>query len=116
MISNKTNFYGEDFSTPRPTPNLEDHPLSSVRDSLFNIFAAALHIADRSSIRNLRTRYAVVTGTLITAYRCDNRSLFFKLKIVRTDNISNKTRTEVLRSSVGYKPNRYFVCASHYFT
>ena len=27
-----------------PTPKLEDHPLSAVRDCLFNIFAAILHI------------------------------------------------------------------------
>jgi hypothetical protein len=30
---------------------------------LFNIFAATLHVGGRSSIRNLRTRHAVVTGT-----------------------------------------------------
>ena len=41
----------------------ESHPLSAVRDCLFNIFAAALRIGDRSSNRNLRTRHAVVTGT-----------------------------------------------------
>ena len=29
---------------PRLTSNLEDHPLSAVRDSLFSIFAATLHI------------------------------------------------------------------------
>ena len=29
---------------PRPTPKLEDYPLSAVRDCLFNIFAATLHI------------------------------------------------------------------------
>jgi hypothetical protein len=39
------------------------HPLSAVRDGLFNIFAVTLQIGDRSSIRNLRTRHAVVTGT-----------------------------------------------------
>jgi len=33
------------------------------RDCLFNIFAATLHTEGRSSIRNLRTRDAVVTGT-----------------------------------------------------
>jgi len=54
---------GEEFSAPRPTHKLEDHLLSDVRDSLFNIFAATLHIAGRSSIRNLRTRHAVLTGT-----------------------------------------------------
>jgi hypothetical protein len=29
---------------PRPNPRLDDHPLSAVRDCLFNIFAATLHI------------------------------------------------------------------------
>jgi hypothetical protein len=37
-------FYGEDLLAPRPTPKLENHPLSAVRDCLFNIFAASLHI------------------------------------------------------------------------
>jgi len=54
---------------PRPTPNLEDNPLSAVRNYLFNIFAATLHIGGRSSIRNLRTRHAVVTGTHLS-YGC----------------------------------------------
>ena len=49
--------------TPRSTPKQEDHPLSVVRDCLFNIFAATLHIGGRSSIRNFRTRVTVVTGT-----------------------------------------------------
>jgi hypothetical protein len=55
-------FHGEELLAPRPTPKLEDHPLSTVRDCLFNLFAAALHIGGRSSIRNLRTRHAVVTN------------------------------------------------------
>ena len=59
-------FYGEELLVPRPTPKLKDHPLSAVRDCLFNIFAATLHIGGRSSIRNLRTRHAVVTGTHLT--------------------------------------------------
>jgi hypothetical protein len=36
-------FYGEELLAPRPTPKLEDHPLSAVRDFLFNVFAATLH-------------------------------------------------------------------------
>jgi hypothetical protein len=56
-------FHGEELLAPRPTSKLEDHPLSAVRDYLFNIFAATLHIGGRSSIRNLRTCHAVVTGT-----------------------------------------------------
>ena len=59
-------FHGEAFLAPRPTPKLEDHPLPAARDCLFNIFAAILHIGGRSSIRNLRTCHAVVTGTHIT--------------------------------------------------
>ena len=60
---NKADFYGEELLAPRPTPKLEVHPLSAVRDCLFNIFAATLHIVGRSSLRNLRTCHAVVTGT-----------------------------------------------------
>ena len=56
-------FYSEGLLAPRPTPKLEDHPLSAVRNCLFNLFAATLHIGGRSSIRNLRTRHVVVTGT-----------------------------------------------------
>jgi hypothetical protein len=37
-------FYGEELLAPRLTPNLEDQPLSAVRDCLLNIFAATLHI------------------------------------------------------------------------
>jgi hypothetical protein len=33
-------FCGEGLLSPRPIPKLEDHPLSAVRDCLFNIFAA----------------------------------------------------------------------------
>jgi hypothetical protein len=39
------------------------HPLSPVRDCLFSIFAATLHIGGRSSVRNLRTHHAVVART-----------------------------------------------------
>jgi len=54
-------FYGEEFLVPHPTPKVEEHTLSAVRDLLFNIFAAVLHIGGRSSIRNLRTRHSLVT-------------------------------------------------------
>jgi hypothetical protein len=63
LFRNKAIFDGEEFLAPHPTPKLEDHPLSAVRDCLSNIFAATLHIGGRSSIRNLRARHAVVTGT-----------------------------------------------------
>jgi hypothetical protein len=63
IFRNKDTFQRWGMLAPRPTPKLEDHPLSAVRDCLFNILAATLNIGGRSSIRNLRTRHAVVTGT-----------------------------------------------------
>jgi len=56
-------FHGDELLAPRQNPKMEDHTSSAVLDCLFNIFAATLHIGGRSSIRNLRTRHAVVTGT-----------------------------------------------------
>ena len=70
-------FHGEAFLAPRPNPKLEDHPSSAVRDCLFNLFAATLHIRGRSSIRNLRKRHAVVTGTHVTWLRCSCTILFW---------------------------------------
>jgi len=63
MFRNKASFYGEELSTTRLTPKLEDHILSAVRDCLFNAFEGTLYIGGRSSIRNLRTRKGVVTRT-----------------------------------------------------
>ena len=61
MFRKEASFYSEELSAPRPFPKLEDHPLSAVRDCLFNIFASVLHIGARSSIRNLRTRDVVLS-------------------------------------------------------
>jgi hypothetical protein len=40
---NKLIFYGE-FLALRPTPKMDNHPLSAVRNCLFNIFSATLHV------------------------------------------------------------------------
>ena len=78
MIRNKASFYGEDLSTPRPTSKLKDHPLSAVRDCLFNILAATLHIGGGSSIRNLRMPHTMVTGTHISRFYSLTQPLFCK--------------------------------------
>jgi len=44
MFHDPVTFKDEDFSAPRPTNNMEVHPLSAVRDCMFNIFAATLRI------------------------------------------------------------------------
>jgi hypothetical protein len=36
-------YYDEELLAPRPTPKLEDHPLSFVGGCLFNVFAATFH-------------------------------------------------------------------------
>jgi hypothetical protein len=63
MIRNTIRFYVEALLASRPSPKLEDHPLATAHDCLFDIFAVTLHIGGRSSIRDPRTRHAVVTGT-----------------------------------------------------
>jgi hypothetical protein len=63
IFRNKFLFYDEELLAPRLTHKLEDHPLSAARDCLFNIFAPTPpYLEAVSSIRNLRTRHAVVTG------------------------------------------------------
>jgi hypothetical protein len=44
VFRNMVIFCGEELLAPPPTPKLENHPLSAVRDSLFNVFAATLHM------------------------------------------------------------------------
>jgi hypothetical protein len=66
MFCKKAGFYGEVLSAPLSIPKLEDCPLSVVRDCLFNVFAATLHIGGPSSIYNPTTRHVVVTGTHVS--------------------------------------------------
>jgi len=81
----------------RPALKLGDHPLSAVCDCLIIIFAATLHIGGRFSIRNLRTRHAVVTGrTYTTTTKILNR------------NFSRRTLQCGLRNNVKhFNCNRY---------
>jgi len=48
MFREYASCYGEKFSAPRPTAKLKYHPLSAVRDCLFNIFVATVHVGGRS--------------------------------------------------------------------
>jgi hypothetical protein len=47
---NKASFYGEELLAPCPTSELEDQPMSAVRDCLVNILAATLTTGGPSSI------------------------------------------------------------------
>ena len=60
---NKASFYNAKLLAPRSNPKLEDHPSLAVRDCLFNIFTATLHIGGGSSFRNLGAWHALVTET-----------------------------------------------------
>jgi hypothetical protein len=90
---------------PRPTPKLEDHPFLAVCNCLFNIFAATLHIRGRSSIHNLRTRHAVVTGTHLSCI-CNN--LKHIRELWKTHN-GNKMRIQCCCTSV-----QSIFCSSKY--
>jgi hypothetical protein len=52
MIRNLVIFYGEELLAPRPTPKLEDHPLSAVYDCLLKYSQLPSISGGRSSIRN----------------------------------------------------------------
>ena len=54
---NTASFLGEDFLASRPSPKLQDHLLSAVLHSLFNIFAATLHIGARRGVVVRALRY-----------------------------------------------------------
>jgi len=41
---NKASFYGEELLASCPDPKMENHPLSIVRDCLFNIFIVTFHV------------------------------------------------------------------------
>jgi hypothetical protein len=43
VFRNIVNYYGEESFAPRPATQLEDHPLSAIRDCFFSIFEATLH-------------------------------------------------------------------------
>ena len=73
---NMTRFYGEELLASLANPRLKYHPLSAVRDSLFNIFPATHHIGSRSSICNLRTCHAVVTGTHLSWLKSNKHYIF----------------------------------------
>ena len=97
-------FYREGLLAPRPTPKLEDHPLLTVHDCLFNLFAATLHIGGRSSIRNLRTRHAVVTGThytwMYTVYTDNNLTI---------NSTTEKSVADCIKESIGNFPNTMLI-------
>jgi hypothetical protein len=63
MFCNMICSNSEKLLATRPTPKIEDHPLSAVCDCLFNIFTATHHIGGHFSICNLRTHHIMVAGT-----------------------------------------------------
>jgi len=91
IFCNRIRFYGAELLAPRPTPKLEDDPLLAVHNCLFNIFTATLQIGGRSSIRNLRTRHAMVTGTHLS--RTTRTLLNYKLLItIQQDQAASRCR------------------------
>jgi hypothetical protein len=97
---------------PCPTPKLQDHPLSAVRDCLFSIFEVILHIGGRSSIRNLRARHAVVTGTHLSHWKDPKNFLIFLdiselLSIVSTKFWKNAAVKQPFMRLLPFKTKRF---------
>jgi hypothetical protein len=67
----------KDLLAPCPTP------LLAVRDLLFNKRIATLHIGGRSSLHNLRTRHAVVTGTQLSRWDSTLKFIITKYFLVK---------------------------------
>jgi hypothetical protein len=63
IFSNNICFYGEELLAPRPTPQAGGQPLAGCPRLLIQYIRSYPPHWGRSSIRNLRTRHAVVTGT-----------------------------------------------------
>jgi len=84
MFRSTLSFYCGKLLAPRPNSKLEDPLFSAVRDYLFNISAATLHIGGRPSIRNLRARHVMMTGTYVrvswrlTSYANISRTTYFR--------------------------------------
>ena len=116
-------FNGEALLAPRPTLKLEDHPSSAVRECLFNLFVATLHIGGRSSTRNLWTRHALVKGTHIT--RAD-KAIYIYIYINVVSLLQPRPRSQIntrprsslgltgsstdYRFSWGHRPSSNMVC------
>jgi hypothetical protein len=66
-----------------PKPQAEDQLLSVAHDCLFKLFAATLHIGDRSSIRNMRTCHALVTGSHLSRWDPTLQIFYNKVVIVK---------------------------------
>jgi hypothetical protein len=93
LFRNILSFYSEELLAPRPTPKLEDHPLSAVSDCLFNIFAVTLHkwrrflhpqpeIAPWPGDRDHLTRRCMRSIGLIIGTKAANRSTQRKARSV----------------------------------
>ena len=67
MTHNMVNSYSKELLAPRPTSKLVDQFLLTVCNCLFNTFTATLYIGNHSSIHNLRTYQAMVTGYVLWA-------------------------------------------------
>ena len=89
VFRNKASFYGEELLAPRPIPSMEDHPLTAVRDCLFNIFAATLHIGGLFSNGNPRARRTVVTGTRLSLHQTLNLEIVCFSQLPQDDVISS---------------------------
>jgi hypothetical protein len=87
MYRNYASICGEVLLVRRPNAKLKDRPLSAVRGCLFNIIVATFHIGSRSSIRNLRTRRAVLIRTHLSWIDCRYFNRYVEEALIAQTNL-----------------------------
>jgi hypothetical protein len=75
-------FYGEGLLAPRPTPNLEDHPMSFVRGCLFNIFAVPPSTTLGRTMLWLRNNWRISKRVIGYIYEPGTRKVNFQTQIL----------------------------------
>jgi hypothetical protein len=95
------NFYGEGLSAPHPTPKLEDHHLSAVRDCWFNIFAATLRTRRTSLQPQPEDEKYFKSHTLVVSVHPQVFSTVREYK-------ASKLRDRFRQNSVGQTLTKYF--------
>ena len=91
-------FHGEALLAPCPTPKLEDHPSSAVRDCLFNLFAATLQVS-RGLVSQIG-RWVVTQRQPMMIINCTVFSIIICLSMVWWENYTVTDR---------WKPSRIMV-------
>jgi len=119
MFCNILSFYSEELLAPRPTAKLEDSPLWTACNCLFNMFCSYLpYLKPVPPFPNLRTCHAVVTGTHLSIFICILYHPFnVSNHLLRSTNTQHPVVMYQLRKTCTYVESKfktpYYIWFSH---